>query len=80
MSTTIAMSIDVERLFSHGQLLLSHVRSCLSSQSTRALLCLGFWSRLGYIDAGNVLKVSKLPDINGEEEDMGDDWGMIVID
>jgi len=29
---------------------------------------------------GNVLKVSKLPDINGEEEDMGDDWGMIVID
>ena len=33
----LATSVDVERLFSKGCLLLSHVRSCLSVQSIRAL-------------------------------------------
>ena len=36
-----ATSIDIEQLFSRGRLLLSHVCSRLSAQSTRALLCLG---------------------------------------
>lgn len=41
--------MDVERVFSHGRLLLSHVRSRLSVQSTRALLCLGAWIKAGII-------------------------------
>ena len=38
--TLIATSIDVERLFSRGRLLLPHTRNGLSSRSTRALLLL----------------------------------------
>ncbi|KIM54667.1 hypothetical protein SCLCIDRAFT_136230, partial [Scleroderma citrinum Foug A] len=38
--TIPATSIDVEWLFSRGRLLLSHVCSQLSAQSTCALLCL----------------------------------------
>jgi len=40
----VATSVDVERTFSQGRLVLSHVRNRLSVQSTRALLCLGVWS------------------------------------
>jgi len=36
----VATSVDVERLFSHGQVLLSHNHNRLSAQTTRALLCL----------------------------------------
>ncbi|RDB24033.1 hypothetical protein Hypma_008879 [Hypsizygus marmoreus] len=36
-----ATSVDVERLFSCGRLLLSHIQSQLSTTSTWALLCLG---------------------------------------
>ncbi|KIJ09043.1 hypothetical protein PAXINDRAFT_88030, partial [Paxillus involutus ATCC 200175] len=44
--TIPATSVDVEHIFSRGQLLLSHVRSRLSAQTTRAILCLGGWSHL----------------------------------
>ncbi|EIW53734.1 HAT dimerization, partial [Trametes versicolor FP-101664 SS1] len=40
-----ATSVDVERTFSRGRRLLSHVRSRLSAQTTRAVLCLGDWVR-----------------------------------
>jgi hypothetical protein len=43
-SNSLATSVDVERLFSRGQPVLSHTRSRLSVASTRALLCLGSWS------------------------------------
>ena len=39
----------MERVFSQGRLLLSHVHSRLSIHSTCALLCLGQWSALGLI-------------------------------
>ncbi|PIL31003.1 hypothetical protein GSI_05696 [Ganoderma sinense ZZ0214-1] len=47
--TIPATSIDVERLFSHGQLILSHVRSRLSAQTMRAILCVGSWSVLNLV-------------------------------
>ncbi|OJA08716.1 hypothetical protein AZE42_07093 [Rhizopogon vesiculosus] len=34
--TIPATPVDVERLFSRGRLILSHIRNCLSAQSTRA--------------------------------------------
>lgn len=76
----IATSIDVERLFSRGRLLLSHVRSRLSAQSTRALLCLGFWSKLNLVKPEDVSKVMVLPDLRGEEEEMDDGWDKIDVD
>ncbi|KAF8232740.1 hypothetical protein L208DRAFT_1270698 [Tricholoma matsutake] len=46
-NASLATSVDVKHVFSHGCLILSHVHSWLSAQSTRALICLGSWSLLG---------------------------------
>jgi hypothetical protein len=67
-----ATSVDVERLFSRGRLLLSHVRSQMSPQSTRAVLCLGAWSRLGFVKEKDILAVAQLPDL----QDGGSDYEM----
>ena len=75
-----ATSIDVEHIFSHGHLLLSHVHSRLSVQSTRALLCLGSWSWLSLVKDTNVLAVTVLDDVEGDEKpklDVG--WDQILL-
>ena len=76
----LATSVDVERVFSKGRLVLSHVHNCLSAQTTRALLCLGAWSLLGYVSSNDVLSVTSLPDLEeGEEEEtLAENWDMIV--
>lgn len=74
----IATSIDVERLFSRGRLLLSHVRSRLSAQSTHALLCLGTWSTLGLVKDSDVKKVTELEDVEGKDT-LADGWDKIII-
>jgi hypothetical protein len=71
--------VDVERLFSRGRLILSHVRSRLNAQSTRALLCLGFWSRLNLVHTEDVLSVSALADVKGDDVEMDDGWDMIEL-
>jgi hypothetical protein len=63
-----ATSIDVERIFSRGRLILSHICNRLSAQTTHALLCLGSWSLLGMVRDEDVLKVALLQDGEGEEE------------
>jgi hypothetical protein len=76
----LATSVDVERVFSRGRLILSHVRNRLSSQTTRALLCLGSWSLLGLVKDKDVLNVAVMPDVEGEEEiELGDGWDSIKI-
>ncbi|KIM56126.1 hypothetical protein SCLCIDRAFT_133299 [Scleroderma citrinum Foug A] len=76
-----ATSIDVEQLFSRGHLLLSHVRSRLSAQSTRALICLGTWSKLNLVKDSNVKQVTGLQsDIMGEDVELEDSWDDIIID
>ncbi|KIM56157.1 hypothetical protein SCLCIDRAFT_42331, partial [Scleroderma citrinum Foug A] len=73
-----ATSINVERLFSHGWLLLSHVCSRLSPQSICALLCLGAWSKLGLVKDNNVLKVTAMLDVPGDTEMVLEDgWDTI---
>ena len=62
-------SIDVERTFSQGQLLLSHVQSRLSVQSTRALMCLGTWSLLGYVNDADVKAITILPELRAGEKE-----------
>ena len=69
-STKLATSIDVERVFSQGHLLLSHVCSRLSVQTTHALMCLGVWSQLSFITDSDVkAAVVVLPELNADDEE-----------
>jgi hypothetical protein len=63
----LAASVAVERVFSKGRLLLSHIRNRMSAHSTRALLCLGAWSKLGYVDLDDLNAAASLPDVGLEE-------------
>jgi len=79
---SLATSVDVERLFSKGWLLLSHVRSRLSAQSTRSVLCLGSWRLLGLVKNGDVAAAAALPEVEGDDSDyeMEEGWDAIQID
>ena len=61
-------------MFSKGRLLLSHVRNRLSVESTRALLCLGVWSKMGYVKDTDVMAVAQQPEVDAE--DMG--WDSLL--
>ncbi|KIK33085.1 hypothetical protein CY34DRAFT_100246 [Suillus luteus UH-Slu-Lm8-n1] len=78
--TIPATSVDVERLFSRGRLILSHVRNRLSAQSMRALLCVGLWSELGLVDSKDIFHASKLLDVIGEEEALDEGWDSIQVE
>jgi hypothetical protein len=76
----LATSVDVERVFSHGHLILSHVHSQLSAQSTWALICLGSWSLLGLVKDSDVLAVGTLDEVEGDEEpELEDGWDHIAL-
>jgi hypothetical protein len=75
-----ATTVDVERIFSQGRILLPHVRNRLSVQSTRALLSVGIWSKLGYIEDEDVKLVTVQAELEGEEESLEDGWDKIVVD
>ena len=72
-----ATSVDVEHVFSKGRVLLSHVRSRLSVQSTRALMCVGAWSLLGFVKDVDVRAATALPEIEGEEGELDVNWDAI---
>ena len=80
MFSISATSVDVERIFSQGRILLSHIRSRLTVQSTRALMCLGIWSLKGFVKDGDILAAAVLPEVIGEEEDLELDWDAIQVD
>ncbi len=69
-----ATSVDVEQTFSQGRLVLLHVCSHLSVQSTRALLCLTGWSKMGLVSDDNMKSAAVLPEVDGEEEELALDW------
>ena len=74
------MSVDVERVFSRGRLILPHVQSRLSAQSMRALLCLGSWSLLGYIKDSDVEAIARMPDVEGDaEKELEEGWDRILV-
>lgn len=76
----LATSVEVERVFSQGRLLLSHIRSRLSVQSTRALMCLGVWSKLGFVtDSDLKAVVVALPELHGDDDEykLDIDWDRI---
>jgi hypothetical protein len=72
----IATSVDVERVFSHGHILLSHICNCLAAQMTCALMCVGTWSQLGFLKDSDVLTVSLLLE-DEEEEELEEGWDAI---
>jgi hypothetical protein len=59
----------VERLFSHGRILLPHLRNGLSAQSVRALLCLGDWVRLDLVHDDDVLHVTAQAEVEDDKDD-----------
>ena len=67
----------VEWVFSKGHLLLSHIHNQLSAQSTRALLCLGTWSKLRYVHADDLKAASILPDAREDETWSDNEWGIV---
>jgi len=57
---------------------LSHVRNRLSVQSTRALLCLGVWSAMGYVRNEDIKAATVLPEVGPDEvEVLPEDWDNI---
>ena len=77
---SLATSVDVEHIFSQGRIVLSHLHSRLSVQSTRALMCLGVWSRLGYVRDIDIKAVVILPELpaNTKEAKLAADWDAIL--
>ena len=79
LTSSVATSVDVERVFSKGRILLSHLHNHLSVQSTRALMCLGAWSLMGYVRDSDVKAVTMLPDLeDDEEEPLEENWDVIT--
>ena len=64
----VATSVYFERQFSRGRLLVSSVRNRLSAQSIRELMCLGCWSRHGFVGDEDFKVVANLPTVEEEEE------------
>lgn len=74
----LATSVDVERVFSKGRLILSYVRNRLSVDSTRAILCLGAWSKLDLISKDDIIHAANLPDVKKEDEELDDAFDNIL--
>lgn len=77
----LATSVAVERFFSQGRILLSHVRNRLSAELTRAVLCVGQWSKLKLVTDEDVLAVTAEPELEGEESisELTNGWDHIAI-
>lgn len=69
----------MERKFSKGRLLLSYTRGRLSVQSTRAALCLGDWSQLGYVEDSDIMAAARQPDSSQDGKHLGKHWDKIYV-
>ncbi|RDB18255.1 putative AC transposase [Hypsizygus marmoreus] len=68
-----ATSVNVECVFSKGRLVLSHIRNRLSVESTRALMCLGAWSRLDFVKDKDIIAATSQPAVPDEGE-LEENW------
>lgn len=64
-----ATSVYVERQFSRSRLLVSSIRNRLSAESIRQMMCLGCWSRQGFVEDEDFKVVASLPTVEEEEEE-----------
>ena len=71
-------------MFSRGRHILLHSRNRLSAPTARSLLCLGEWSRAGFVKDSDILKVVVSSPVDGPEEAFEDGWDsvkdVIIID
>ena len=72
----LVTTVDVEQVFSQGWLVLSHIHSHLSIQSTHALLCLRAWCQLRLVN-GHDLNLVLGEEVIGEEEELPSGWDTI---
>ena len=74
------MSVDVERVFSQGCIVLSHLCNRLSVQLTRASMCLSAWSLLGYVRDSDIKTIITLPELpaNAKEDVLAAGWDMVM--
>ena len=63
-----ATAVDCECVFSRSRILLSHVRNRMAVETIRALMCVGEWSRKGYIKTKDIKAVTMLSEPEGEDE------------
>ena len=80
-NVSVATSVDVERLFSKGHMVLPYLHNCLSTQSTCTLLCLGQWSKLGLVKDDNLCKVTYGElELDGENDvELPEGWDKIAL-
>ena len=57
--------------------LLAHHR--MSAQSMYALLCLGAWSKLGYMEIDDLTAAASLPDVGPDEIWLDEELGVVVV-
>ncbi len=74
LNTDLATSVHVEQVFSQGHILLSHIHSHLSIQSTCTLMCLGVYSLMGYVRDSDIKAMAVKLEIIGEEKELVDGW------
>ena len=74
----VATSVNVERVFSKGWLVLSHIRNRLTVASTRVLMCLGVWSKLGLVCDADLLAAAALPEVKEDEDEFNIGWDYIT--
>ncbi|KAL1937246.1 hypothetical protein VTO73DRAFT_13915 [Trametes versicolor] len=73
-------SVDIERAFSRGRIILPHLRNGLSANSIRAILCLGEWSLLNLVKDEDISAEVKVPGLEGEEDvELENGWDSIII-
>ena len=76
----IATSVNVERVFSRGHLVLPYVHSRLVVQSTRASLCVGLWSSQGLVKDGDIRVSLGVDDVGEDSEDvLPEDWDDVPV-
>ena len=51
----------------------------MSAQTTRALLCLGAWSKLGYVELDDLNAAASLPDVGPDETWSDEEWDASVV-
>jgi hypothetical protein len=77
----VGSTVDVERVFSCGCIILSYLRNRLKVQTVRSILCVGEWSRAGLLkdkDMQGWLKGLKDTD-EEDERDVAGGWDAIPI-
>jgi len=69
-----------QRISQPSILILSHIRNCLTVASTRALMCLGAWTKLNLVQNSDIKAAAVLPDIIGDEDELALGWDHILYD